>query len=85
MAGIFGIKDKHVTGLEMCVLFENERYRMNGREVVSKQRIYKIKSKTDRRKPHSMIIKNLLEEVIRLLSEHYAQTDEILGQRDKTQ
>jgi len=39
MAGIFGIKDKHVTGLEMCVLFENERYRMNGREVVSKQRI----------------------------------------------
>ena len=39
MAGIFGIKDKHVTGLEMCVLFENDRYRMNGREVVSKQRI----------------------------------------------
>ena len=32
-----------------------------------------------------MIIKNLLEEVVRLLSKHYAQTDEILGQRDKTQ
>lgn len=41
------------------------------------------KSKTDRRRPHSGIIKNLLEEIVRLLPEHYAQTDKILGQREK--
>ncbi|CAH05900.1 hypothetical protein M107_0034 [Bacteroides fragilis str. 3725 D9(v)] len=41
------------------------------------------KSKTGRGKPHSMIIKNLLEEVVRLLPEHHAQTDKILGQREK--
>ena len=41
-----------------------------------------IKSKTASRKPHSMIIKNLLEEVVKLLPEHHAQTDKILGQRE---
>jgi hypothetical protein len=30
-----------------------------------------------------MIIKNLLEEVVRLLPEHHAQTDKILGQRER--
>jgi hypothetical protein len=42
-----------------------------------------IKPKTDRRKPHSMSIKKLLEEAVRLLPEHHAQTDKILGQGEK--
>lgn len=44
------------------------RERGKGREVEKGGISYK--SKTDKRKPHSGIIKTLLEEVARLLSEH---------------
>ena len=49
-------------------LLSYARERGKGREVEKGGISYK--SKTDKRKPHSGIIKTLLEEVARLLSEH---------------
>ena len=69
-------KSKHGTGKRKSCGFSLEYIRQT-------PYWWLIKPKTDRRKPHSMSIKKLLEEAVRLLPEHHAQTDKILGQGEK--